>query len=80
MRRSRGKTKSRNGSRLERVERTGGEYRRDPGRRNSRRKFGNLNIDLVKIFNKGCESIREYFKVIRIRRVKTEYSVLGNSG
>ena len=74
------KTKSRDGSSPIRVKGTSGKERRDLSIGNSRGEFGNMNINFVKILNKGCEAIGEYFKMIGIRRVETEYSILGCGG
>ena len=78
MSRSRRKAKSRNRSGPKGVKRTSSEYRRDPGRRNSRRKFGNLNINLVEIFNERSKAIRKDFKMIRMRRVKAKNRIFGS--
>ena len=74
------KTKSRNRSHPERIKGTGREERRDPSIGNCRREFRKLNINFVKIFYKGCEAIREHLKMIRIRRIETEYAVFGCGG
>ena len=77
---NRRETKSRNRSGPKRIERAGSEHRRDPRWRNSRRKFGNLNINFIEILDERSKTIREDLKVIRIRRVKAKDTIFGSNG